>query len=480
MDIYEMDELFEEEAVRITSLVDDERVDDLEAFLKEPFKISYHFNPNKRELGLIYSVEYEKAREAFELGKTYKYVIVYLDLITEDEESGTSYSFDLVTPRGLYVYQSYLNEDGTGTNYNFDNRIATYIHFRNLKTKLDVKEKQYYLLSLNSLNRDRLTNEDSALYISVYDFGDLQGGDSVIPELRPINGLMALVYKGKSLPNPIIPSFLKGKMKLQVNNVGRGNWNEIIVGNKPCIVYDMGTNIEKKSWNGVKSLAEKHKYERKPTLIISHWDLDHYNVFLYMNNTDREHFSQMIVTSTLPSLTPFRLLQEVVKHTKVKVVLVDNVFVKSLPILNLIDVNNSQLKLFVCPMTMNGSKFNTNESGLILDVDDENKNILLTGDCTYEQASEAIKQSYSKINQNKDHYLVVPHHGGGHRPKYITPQLCILKGAIISVDELIKDKTDRVGRHRYGHPTIEVVHHLIKDHHCKLYRTDYMNEDITI
>lgn len=409
----------------------------------------------------------------------FPYVAVYLDFIIEDEK-GLSYSFDFLTNYGLDAYLDYIEDRRVAHDLDIRNRIATYVQLKNIKDSLHVKEKQYYLLKIDSLDIRRLSSEVSDLYLSVYNYEEKEGEDSVFPELIPLPGINGLFYKGTSMSNPQISTFPKGKLKLQVNNVGRGNWNEIIVGNKPRIVYDMGTNIEKKSWNGVKSLAEKHKYERKPTLIISHWDLDHYNVFLYMNNTDREQFSQMIVTSTLPSLTPFRLLQEVVKHTKVKVVLVDNVFVKSLPILNLIDVNNSQLKLFVCPMTMNGSKFNTNESGLILDVDDENKNILLTGDCTYEQASEAIKQSYSKINQNKDHYLVVPHHGGGHSPKYITPQHCILKGAIISVDELIKDKTGRVGRHRYGHPTIEVVHHLIKDHHCKLYRTDYMNEDIII
>lgn len=409
----------------------------------------------------------------------YSYVAVYLDFITEDEK-GLSYSFDFLTNFGLDLYLSYIDNSRIARDLDISKRISTYIQLKNIKDSLHVEEKQYYLLKIDSLDISRLSPEVSDLYLSVYNYEEKEGEESVFPELIPFPRINGIVYNGTSMPNPRISTFPKGKMMLKVNNVERGNWNEIIVRNKVRIVYDIGTNKEKKSWNGVKFLADKHKYDSKPTLIISHWDLDHYNVFLFMKNTDREQFSQIIVASTLPSLTPFRLLQDVVKHTKVKVVLVDNVFAKSLSSLKLMNVNNSQLKLFVCPLTMNGGKLNTNESGLILDVDDEDKNILLTGDCTYEQASEAIKQSYVRIDQNKDHYLVVPHHGGGHNPKYVTPQHCILKGAIISVDELIKDKTNKVARHKYGHPTIEVVHHLIKDHHCILYRTDYMNDDITI
>ena len=468
-----MDELFNQEAVRITSLVDNEPVNDLEAFLEEPFKISYHYNPNKREQGLIYSVEYEKASEAFELGKTYKYVIVYLDLITEDEESGTSYSFDLVTPRGLYVYQSYLNEDGNATDYNFNNRIATYIHFRNLKTKLDVKEKQYYLLSLNSLNRDRLTNEESALYISVYDFGDFQGGDSVIPELRPINGLMALVYKGKPLLDPIIPSFPKGKLKLQVNNVGQGNWNEIKVRNKARVVYDLGTYIEKKSRDPyVEALIKNHPYDRKPALVLSHWDRDHYNILILMSQTELGQFSQLIVTSTLPSLTPFNILNKIVKDTSVQLSLIDNNFKYNKGLLKKVDVGNKQLKLFVCPLKMSDKKFDTNLSGLLLDADSEDINILLTGDCSYPQANEAIRKSCTITTLPKDHYLVVPHHGGGHNPDYHPPVNCQLKEAVISVDEY-GDRSGKLKRRRYGHPTVEVINHFEKKHQCKVSRTDY-------
>ena len=404
------------------------------------------------------------------------YVAVYLDFITEDEK-GVSYSFDFLTNYGLEAYLEYIKDSRVAHDLDIPNRIATYVQLKNIKDPLHVEEKQYYLLKLDSLDISRLSPEVSDLYLSVYNYEEKE---STLPELIPLPGMKGILYNGTPIPAPQISTFPNGKLLLKVNNVGRGNWNEIIVRNKARVVYDMGTNIEKKSWNDVKSLADKHKYDSKPTLIISHWDLDHYNVFLFMSNSDRDQFSQLIVTSTLPSLTPFRMLQELVRNTKVKLSLVDNnPQILTAPV-NYIDVKNPQLKLFACPMKMGVSKSYTNESGLLLDVDDKDKNILLTGDCTYEQANGAVVQSFATIKADKEHYLVVPHHGGGHKPRYNTPQHCIIKGVIISVDELTEDKTNKVVRHRYGHPTIEVVHHLIKDHHCILYRTDYMNDDITI
>ena len=289
------------------------------------------------------------------------------------------------------------------------------------------------------------------------------------------------MYKGKSLPNPIIQSFPKGKLKLQVNNVGQGNWNEIKVGNKARVVYDLGTYKEKKSKDPyVEALIKKHPYDRKPTLVLSHWDRDHYNILIFMTQSEIGQFSQLIVTSTLPSLTPFNILNKIVKDTRVHLSLIDNNFNYNKGLLKNVDVGNKQLKLFVCPLKMSNSKFDTNLSGLLLDVDSEDKNILLTGDCSYPQANKAIKKSYAIITHSKDHYLVIPHHGGGHNPEYQLPNFCTLKTAILSVDEYKRDKYGNITRNKYGHPTIEVEYHFIKSHRCKLMRTDYANEDIII
>lgn len=411
----------------------------------------------------------------------YPYVAVYLDFITETGE-GTSYAFDFVTSYGLDAYMDYLGDNPITRDISISDRIGTYIQLINVKEPLHVEEKQYYLLKVDSLDLARMTSEVTSLYMSVYNYADIEGKDTIIPELIPLPGLNGIVYNGPAFAKPQIPSWPRGVIKLKVNKVGRGNWNEIVVDDKTEVVYDIGTYIEKKSRNQfVDGLIGNHQYgNNEPTLIISHWDLDHYNVFLFMSNKEREQFSQMIVTSTLPSLTPFRLLQEVVKNTKIKLSLVDNNSRKLTAPVNYIDVNNPALKLFVCPMKMNGSRFNTNESGLLLDIDADDKNILLTGDCTYAQASDALKQSYAQVRQDKDHYLVVPHHGGGHQPKYQLPAYCKLKTAILSVDELKKDNKSIVVRHRYGHPTKEVVYHFIKEHNCKLLRTDYCNEDILI
>ena len=481
---FNTDDLFSEETIlNLPELVLGESIDDIAGFSDDFWGIHYHLGNNQEDTRICFSYESKYVPDILNLLRK-GFIAVYLDFITEAEEGdkenvGSSYSFDLVTPGGYGMYMRYIHN--TRGYQDTNNRIATYIQFKNLRTKLNVSEKQYYLLDLKSLDKAELSGEENALYISVYDYRDIQGDSSVLPQLRPLPGLKGIVYNGKPLPNLHIPEFPKGILRLKVNNVGQGNRNELQTRKKTRLVYDLGTNIEKKSRDADNDkLINSHPYTRKPSLIISHWDLDHYNIFLYMNRKEKNQFSQLIVSTTLPSLTPFMLLQDVVQNTKIELSLVDiKPHLLTAPV-NYINVQNKQLKLFACPMKMDGNKFNTNEFCLILNANAEDKNILMTGDCTYAQASEAVRLSFANIHQDKKHYLVVPHHGGGHTPNYQTPQHCNIKAAVLSVDELKKNINGMVIRHRYGHPTIETVCHFIKKHGCKLLRTDYANEDIII
>lgn len=478
-----IDDIFSEYSYELQLLADldyEEKQDSLEAFLNKPRKINYHFAQNEEHRDIFFSFDLKDAAVAFELGKKGKYVLVYLDFITEESEGLRSYSFDLVTPRGLYVYQSYLGTDVNWIERNDFSRISTYIQLSNIKTELKVAEKQYYLLKLDSLDKSIHRTEQVSLYISVYDYSLLGTGDAAIPVLKPFPGMIGLVYNGPKLPNPVIPSFAQRKVYVKVNNVGQGNWNEVISRAKTRVVYDIGTYKEKKKRDKyIIDLIQKHSYDRKPSLILSHWDLDHYNVFLYMTDKEREQFSQLIVTSTIPSLTPFRMLQSVYLQKKVEIELIDNNFTLSTGALKPIDLKNSQLNLFVCPLKQGMKKVYTNESGLLLDVNAVDKNVLLTGDSSYDQANEAVNQSYATFTQEKDHYLVIPHHGGGHTPNYQMPKHCHLKACAISVDEYRYDKIKGqyvVGKN--GHPTIEVECHFMKKHGCCVYRTDCANDDI--
>lgn len=480
-----IDDFFTEENVVLPDVIVEDPIEDIKSYSDDVYKTLYHVSQVNGETRIGFRYEIEHIKEIQHLLR-HGYVAVYLDFITEAEEkdeekAGTSYSFDFVTPGGLATYLRYLrNSKGLNT-VNIDEQIATYIQFKNLRTKLNVVEKQYYLLRLSSLNNARLSEEQSALYISVYDYSDLYGGEAAFPQLMPLPGMMGMVYKGKTLPNPQIPAFPKGRLKLQVNNVGQGNWNEVITRKRTRLVYDIGTYKEKKSREPyVDNLILKHQYTRKPTLVLSHWDLDHYNILLFMTPKELKQFSQIIVTATLPSLTPFKLLQRIVTKTKVHLSLVDNNSPLLTSPVTFIDVNNQMLGLYVCRLTMSSKKIYLNESGMLLNVDGSETNFLMTGDASYEQASDSIKQSYAHIKQDKCHSLVVPHHGGGHQPQYDLPTYCKLKNAVISVDEIKKDKSGKIVRNRYGHPTNEVLYHFIKLHKCKLLRTDYANEDIVL
>jgi hypothetical protein len=227
-----IDDIFTEENVVLPDLIVEDPIEDIKSYPDDVYNTYYHLWHNNGETRLCFFYDRRYNDEImYILG--HSYVAVYLDFITDAEEkdeerTATSYSFDFVTPNGLAMYIRYLQNSRGINNVDITNRIATYIQFKNLKTKLNVAEKQYYLLSLSSLKNARLSEEKTALYISVYDYSILYKGDAVLPILMPLPGMMGIVYKGKPLPNPQIPAFPKGRLKLQVNNVGQGNWNEVI------------------------------------------------------------------------------------------------------------------------------------------------------------------------------------------------------------------------------------------------------------
>lgn len=196
-----------------------------------------------------------------------------------------------------------------------------------------------------------------------------------------------------------------------------------------------------------------------------------------MTGKERKQFSQVICSSTLPSLTPFLLLQYYCMKTKVTVSLVDYNITLQQGLMKEISVGNPHIKLFVCPAKMSGKKLLTNESGLLVDVNSADKNFLLTGDCTYKQANEAIRLAYAQIQQDKAHYLVVPHHGGKRDADYSLPQYCKMEAAVISVDQF-RYKNGQYVQNGYGHPKDDVIIHFVKHHKCRLYRTDYENQDM--
>lgn len=111
---------------------------------------------------------------------------------------------------------------------------------------------------------------------------------------------------------------------------------------------------------------------------------------------------------------------------------------------------------------------NVNYSGLVLYVEGTKGNVILTGDCLPVQANDVLADATSNLTCDKEHYIVVPHHGGDFKSKkvyktYIVPKKLKPKEAIISVDDT---------NNSYGHPAKSMIDFLNSIANWDITRTD--------
>lgn len=76
-----------------------------------------------------------------------------------------------------------------------------------------------------------------------------------------------------------IPDFFEGDLFLLVRDVSQANWNELLDGNNITrIVYDIGAELHANQAivRGLFNSRFDTLKRDKPILVISHWDIDHY------------------------------------------------------------------------------------------------------------------------------------------------------------------------------------------------------------
>ena len=255
--------------------------------------------------------------------------------------------------------------------------------------------------------------------------------------------------------------------KIIIRNVGQGSWNELESKGLKTLVFDFGTTYTTKKVDVYKLLGNRDiEYQKSsPTLILSHWDVDHYHFLLAFSNETIKSFPIFIYRSSIPNLTArkalgrFRILNKKAlfalqannPHPKKS-----STLLQKLPF-----YGRSDLLLF------NGYRNRSrNKSGIGLVLRKINISVIFSGDYDYLQISNYI---LPELNYVCKHYLIVPHHGG-NAGKFIydSPPKPILTEAIISV-----------GPNIYNHPISKNVLEL-KKKGFKILRTDYLNNDYLI
>ncbi len=196
-----------------------------------------------------------------------------------------------------------------------------------------------------------------------------------------------------------------------VRNIGQGSWNEITSGGDVKLIFDIGTLWSTKATEIVRLIGNRDiEYQRcKPSLILSHWDVDHYHFLLGLEDATIKSFFRFITRSDPPTLTArkaagrFRILNPTA--------LIEVAPLPPPPTLR----NSTALGYSHLTATRDYILFNScknpsrNKCALGLVIRKNNKAVIFSGDYDYSQVSDHI---LPLLNFKCEHYLVVPHHGG--------------------------------------------------------------------
>lgn len=256
---------------------------------------------------------------------------------------------------------------------------------------------------------------------------------------------------------------LTNEIELVVRDVGQGNWNELYSNDECMIIFDIGTSIHI-SGSETRMLIDSGKAfngTHRPSLIISHWDIDHYKGIFQLKSSEINDFCCVFAPDILISETSKRAFKALKDNNSyiVAVAEITTRKVKRKISTQIYDSGNNYV-LF------QGEKAsNRNHSGLSLAVWNQEAAIL-TGDSSYYQVFENM---IPELPNNSYINLVTPHHGG---------QAGSINSASFN-SVLAKFAITSTGRNSYGHP-FNSVRQQLSSLGFQWTRTDHLNSDITI
>lgn len=228
--------------------------------------------------------------------------------------------------------------------------------------------------------------------------------------------------------------------RLVVKKVGNANYNEIWADNRAAIVYDFG------AWKV--SDAERHKLvtdaknsykdHAKPSLIISHWDRDHYNLLHKFDDVEfKSAFRFVVCPNLFYSESAIRAFEMIIKSNVAYVLLPVYAAQYHRPKSSIVPLCAqyplSNPKLYIGISEEGKAEANSCCIGLTV-CGNHGKLAALTGDMNYS----SVQEFASDVD-----YLVVPHHGSynsidGSKSAKMLPN--VREDALISAANL------------YGHP----------------------------
>lgn len=253
---------------------------------------------------------------------------------------------------------------------------------------------------------------------------------------------------------------------VHVWDVGQGNTNSVSDG-RDLTLFDFGCSKLYSTDQQLRILKDHDlfiKNHERISLIISHWDIDHYNLLCNVGKEFIEGLCCVFVVKQTMTATASQVLNRLATYCK---------FVRQMTPFPKTSGRNSHVQLRIIFDNRNYTLFlgenssDKNKSGFALSMYGDRKAVLLTADHSDIQVWSDMYNELSRRSNGMQLSVVVPHHGG-YCGDLIIPASCKPKTAVVSV-----------GKNYYKHPRQDV---LDQYSHAgfKILRTDWERKDIII
>lgn len=257
---------------------------------------------------------------------------------------------------------------------------------------------------------------------------------------------------------------LGSEFVLEVVDVGQGSTN-LIYDKNTLTIFDFGVsmNYSKKMCQGIlDSLSDLFKKSQRKSLIISHWDCDHYNLLSVMDDALMGCFCCIFVPAKMISLTAKQVVNRLRKNCSFIRTFNPMPRTKKRNIGILPVITKKNYELYVGEQSSS-----INKSGLALVLKGSSDIAILCADHSNYQIWDCIYPSIIHSDDIKLH-IVVPHHGGDCGKisvKYLNAQA--------------GDAAISVGKNKHKHPQQETIDKY-EELNFKVKRTDWERNNIVI
>ena len=395
-------------------------------------------------------------------------------LLEYQKKDGDRYTLsgDFATLNEARIFYRYTNQPPLKDN----EELPTGLKIVGIKPGLRLYEDSYYKLDIGRAQIQRTGNTSFESYIIDFSNVRFEQGETIIENnndiLSSLDKAQTSMLEGKlATLLDSIPDSIEGESEfVRVNNVGQGNWNEYHIGNRIPLVYDLGTNMNASNAD-IRALIDKifPNYKaspKKPLLVISHWDLDHYKCLLELQMTELILFECFVVKEILPTATAKKAYDRIKSIPRVKILAISSpTSHTSSEIVQLIEKEN-KVSLY------HGIGNNRNTTGIIVNVSNKNALTILSGDCAWYQINHLLREE-AITKKKRCCNIVVPHHGSGKDISFkgfVVPYTWTYSSAAISVGK----------KNIYKHPYSSVVNYIKGLFDRNVYRTDDKNGPIDL